>query len=142
MKITQPKAQLDALYKGLKGAPGQMKREVFVAVDSSMQGIHGRTVQYAPYKTGNLRRSFTWLTDDEGDRIVGVIGTNLDYAWVQEFGMTIKAKRSKYLHFKGSHGWAKVKQVKIPGKHYFGRAIEAEIPAIRRRFDSLGKPKI
>ena len=65
----------------------------------------------APYKTGNLRRSLTMLPVGT-DKVI--VGTNLDYARIQDLGGEIRAKNADYLTFKINGQWVKVKKVKIP----------------------------
>ena len=46
------------------------------------------------------------------------------YASVHEFGMVIRAKKAKYLHFRTADGrWHMVKQVTIPARHPLERSV-------------------
>jgi len=63
-------------------------------------------------KTAQLRNSIKTKSDASGF----AVGTNVKHAATHQFGekgRTIRAKKAKYLHFKGGDGWAKVKKVKI-----------------------------
>ncbi len=40
----------------------------------------------APHKTGRLRSSITNRLEIEGDQLIGIVGTNVEYASFQEFG--------------------------------------------------------
>jgi HK97 gp10 family phage protein len=39
-------------------------------------------------RTGTLRRSINQEVEDRGDEIVGIVGTNVEYAAIHEFGFT------------------------------------------------------
>lgn len=74
--------------------------------------------------TGRLRRSFTYQANARGF----VVGTNVRYAAIHQYGGTIRPKRAKYLRFrlaggtgkrKGGRGqWAQAKQVTIPARPF------------------------
>lgn len=78
---------------------------------------------FAPAKTGNLRRSIDLIHYN----YMAIIGTNLEYARIHEFGGTIKPKNAKALRFNVKGKWVTVKQVTIPkfkGRGYFMPAFE------------------
>ena len=50
------------------------------------------------------------------------IGSPLKYARIRDRGGIIRARRAPYLHFKGSRGWAKVKQVRQIGNTWLTSA--------------------
>lgn len=137
MKIVPPKKQLNDLLRGLNGAPQEIKKGLKIAMDSSLMEVHGKAVEKAPYKTGNLRRSITWKSQSQDTRVVGAVGSNLVYARIHEFGGIVKAKGGGFLRFKGSEGWATVKQVTIKGRHYLGQAVTSSQEAIRQRFAKI-----
>jgi phage gpG-like protein len=68
--------------------------------------------------TKHLRRSIR--TDIVGSR--ARIGSPLPYARIRDRGGVIRARRKKYLHFKGSRGWAMVKQVRQIGNTWLTSA--------------------
>jgi len=86
-------------------------------------------------QTGTLRRS--WVINRlTPQKLFGKIGIRLVYAAIHEFGGVIKAKRAKYLRFKTRDGsWHSVKQVRIPARKYFSKAIKQAKPEIIRVFD-------
>ena len=137
MKIIPPKKQFEDMLRGLNAAPQEIKKGLKIAMDSSLMEVHGKAVEKAPYRRGNLRRSLTWKSDTQDSRVVGAVGSNLVYARIHEFGGIVKAKGGGYLHFKGDQGWAQVKQVTIPGRHYLGQAVSSSQEAIRQRFAKI-----
>ena len=74
--------------------------------------------------TGRLRRSFGYRVMPNGF----VIGTNVLYAAVHQYGATIRAKRAPYLKFRLAGGsgrrksrrgqWISTKSVKIPARPF------------------------
>ncbi|MDE5831726.1 MAG: phage virion morphogenesis protein [Desulfovibrio sp.] len=67
--------------------------------------------------TGRLRKSVTYAAS--ANKVV--VGTNLKYARIHQFGGTIKAKNGKSLKFKGRGGEdVFVKAVNIPARPYIG----------------------
>lgn len=74
--------------------------------------------------TGRLRRSFTYRADERGF----VVGTNVRYAAIHQYGGVIRPKRAKYLRFrlaggsgkrKGGRGrWVQTERVVIPARPF------------------------
>lgn len=119
-----------------------------------------KAMEYAPVKTGHLRRSIHPLKKSTHE---GTYGTAVVYAAIQEFGGTIKAQKTKvirpkskpYLQFKVDGRWVRVKevhsknlffkngdrwvakpQVKIKGKFYLTRsaqAVESALPQLAKK---------
>lgn len=63
-------------------------------------------------RTGTLRRSITERVTQAGGSVTGIVGTNVKYAHIQEYGgktspHVIEAKRAKALAFPGSGPGAK-----------------------------------
>lgn len=66
-----------------------------------------------------------------GEKIVGLFGSEVEYAGIHEFGGVINAKNAKYLRFKTFDGsWHSVKSVTIPARPYLKPAAEKEQPRI------------
>jgi phage gpG-like protein len=117
----------------------------------------------APVKTGNLKRSIhigghtdidpqmaSDLAESGGHDLgrVGhyanhqvrvLIGTDLIYARIQEYGGTIEAKHAPYLRFKTADGkWHAVKSVTIPARSYLRAAAdERKAKAVADMRDAL-----
>lgn len=72
-------------------------------------GAEGRRIasELAPYDTGHLSRSIDFEVEDKGTTITAVIGTNVEYAKVQEFGYPPR---------------------NIPATHYLGNTIRNYTP--------------
>lgn len=110
---------------------------VIRALTSGAEIIRNAAVQKAPFKTGNLRRS---LHIEPGDGREVLIGTNLDYAAIQEFGGIIKAKNGPYLKFKIGDQWVQTAQVQIPARPYLRPAFdENRDAAIREVGEALAQ---
>lgn len=137
LKIAFDQGKFEKMVKAIHGAPNEIKEGMRVAMESSLMEVHGKSVQNSPFKTGNLRRSLQWKSEVGTNKIVGAVGTNLIYARMQEFGGTIVAKSAKFLVFKGSRGWASVKKVVVPAKHFLGKAITDSRESIRQRFSRI-----
>lgn len=63
-----------------------------------------------------LRNSITKRFSYEGVEV----GTNVKYARIHQKGGTIRAKKAKFLRFKGGSRWAMKKSVKIPARPFIG----------------------
>ena len=48
-------------------------------------------MRYAPVDTGRLRASIAWSIEEEGDSLVGYVGSNVEYAIYQELGTQFMA---------------------------------------------------
>lgn len=74
--------------------------------------------------TGRLRRSFTYRANDQGF----IVGTNVRYAAIHQYGGVIRAQQAKYLRFrlaggagrrKGGRGrWVQTKSVRLPARPF------------------------
>ena len=82
-------------------------------------------------RTSQLSRNIGMKIAAAGGIFELTVGTGIGtaktvrYGSVHEFGMTIKAKRAKYLVFRTADGaWHMVKQVVIPARHWLRRSIQ------------------
>lgn len=66
--------------------------------------------------TGRLRDSITHVV--EGDSVL--VGTNVVYGAVHQFGATIEARSAPYLRFKIAGRWARRKRVTLPARPFLG----------------------
>lgn len=70
--------------------------------------------------TGLLQSSITFAVDRAGLDF-GVIGSNLKYARIHQYGGIIRPKKAKALKFQLADGtWAVVKKVVMPARPYIG----------------------
>lgn len=124
-------------------------RAVDRAMQAYLENISGK-VRRSTYRaaglvsrSGDLLRSVgsrgakgifgvTTRATGKGFEVTGEIGSRLIYAWVQEHGMTIRAKRAPWLLFPilapggglKVTGWARAKVVTIPARPFLEPAIE------------------
>lgn len=72
-----------------------------IGVEAGMEALCLMTVSEAfskaPYDTGRLRQSITYRIDNDGSRVDGVVGTNVEYAAAQEFGIPGKNRAQPYM---------------------------------------------
>ena len=80
----------------------------------------------ASYKSGTLKRSIhIEPIEKTKTRVVVSVGTNLEYARIQEFGGVVKAKKGPFLRFKTADGeWHSVRAVIIPAHPYLRPAFD------------------
>lgn len=114
-----------------------------VAAQAGAEVIRHQAAINAPVKRGNLRRSIhTTRVDGSGAMTVWYdVGSNLDYAAIQEFGGTIKAKKGKFLVFEIDGQLIFARQVTIPAQPYLRPAFDemkAEaVATVGRVFEEL-----
>ena len=73
-------------------------------------------------KTGALRQSINASWDNNE----ALVGTNLEYAALHQFGGTIRPKNGKYLKFKTADGWRSVKEVTIQPRPFLTLTAQDE----------------
>jgi len=95
------------------------------ALHAGAQEIRNAAHDKAPYLTGTLRRSIhSETTEKNGAKVTVQVGTDLEYAAMQEFGGTVVPKRAKMLAFE------------VDGKKVFARKVEIPAhPYLRPAFD-------
>jgi HK97 gp10 family phage protein len=102
--------------------------------------IQNRAKELAPYKTGTLRRSIhSEIEQSTRNRAEVAIGTDVEYAAIQEFGGTIRPKRAKTLSWIGEDGQRVfAKSVTVPAHPYLRPALDEEKDtAVREIGESL-----
>ena len=76
--------------------------------------------------TGRLRSSITHEVTDNGDRVTGVIGSDVVYARIHELGGVIVPRVAKHLRFQLPDGeWVTTDKVTIPARPYLQPAINS-----------------
>lgn len=86
-------------------------------------------------RTGRLWRSIHSETFRRMGRVVGIVGTNVKYAAIHEFGGTIRPKSAGgFLVFRAQSGGDLIfaKEVKIPRRPYLSRAFAARKEVVSR----------
>ena len=95
------------------------------ATNKSLDLLQKTSFAKAPYRFGNLRREIKQRYSDK--KLVAGTDVSRNYAEIQDRGGTIKAKGNGWLRFMTKDNtWHTVKQVTIPGKHYFFANAEAQ----------------
>lgn len=75
-------------------------------------------------QTSRLWKSIQADSYERKGRAIGIVGTNVIYAAVHEFGATIRPKvAGERLAWEGPDGWIFAKEVKIPARPYMSRAF-------------------
>ena len=78
-------------------------------------------------RTGRLWRSIQPEVYNRGGTVVGIVGTDVEYAPVHEFGATIRPKSAGgVLVFKVGDRTVFAREVKIPRRPYVSRAFKEE----------------
>jgi len=126
LKLKIDKTASAKLLKLLNEAPAKFEQAVAIGLHRIGDEMRNKAGRFAPRKSGNLARSLTVdgakgsLFREFKNRVV--VGTNLVYAPIHEFGGIIVPKRKKLLAWKtgGKNGkWIFAKRVRIP--KYKGR---------------------
>lgn len=79
-----------ALHRLLEGADGPVAKELtrqVIRVDSRAKAL-------CPVDTGRLRSSINWRIAHDSQGLVGIVGTNVDYAPFVEFGTRYTAAQA------------------------------------------------
>ncbi len=84
--------------------------------------------EFAPYRTGRLKRSIHWGISGLNS---GVVFTDSEYAYAQEEGAEIYPRRRTFLHWVNEGGEDVYAQhVSIPATYFFTRGVIAADPLI------------
>lgn len=70
---------LQALFTAADGPVAKALTKVAIMVDRQAKRL-------APVDTGRLRSSIGWTLIQDGGRLSALVGSNVAYAWYQEFG--------------------------------------------------------
>lgn len=91
-------------------------------------------------RSGTLRRSITARVEEQDGRVAGIVGTNLVYGRIHEFGGVVHVPplvpvRAKALHWVSPAGdvfakRTKAHDVRIPERSYLRSALEDRRPSI------------
>lgn len=105
------------------------------ALHAGAQEILNSAVDKAPYLTGTLRRSLHSKTDEKsGSRVSVLVGTDLEYAAMQEFGGEVVPKVAKMLAFEVKGKLVFAKKVTIPAHPYLRPAFDEQKGEAVRQF--------
>ena len=111
----------DIIARGLGRAAamvaGEAKRIVYSGHPGHLEG-----------DTGRLRQSIGYTVERQA--AVAVIGSNVIYAAIHEFGGTIRPKEKAALAFQIDDRWVVVQSVQMPARPYLQPALESKEPAV------------
>lgn len=85
-------------------------------------------------RTGRLRSSFSTDVVGQGMEIRGIVGSNLVYAPIHEFGGFIIPRRGQYLIFKIADQWVRTRRVTMPARRYLSTSMQEAEPEIIQVF--------
>ena len=88
VKITLDTKEFDDFTKALAKESKELTKSLTGAMKSSAIDIQttAKKPGYVPFKTGNLRRSITHAVKVNATGISAIIGSNVEYAAIHEFG--------------------------------------------------------
>lgn len=88
-------------------------------------------------RSGALKRSIhTRVISTEEGKITGIIGSNLVYAAIQEYGGRITPTIAKYLHFQINGKWVRTKLVVIPPRPYLEPGVRETQNKVKEIIDN------
>lgn len=97
------------------------------ALHAGAQEIRNSAQDKAPFLTGTLRRSIHSETGEKsGAKVSVLVGTDLEYAAMQEFGGTIVPKNAKRLVFEVDGKKVFARKVTIPAHPYLRPAFDEQ----------------
>ena len=102
--------------------PKKFKQAIDIALFNISREMQREAVGKARHRKGALKGSIQAESTSEYAKI----GTNLTYAKIHEFGGTITAKNSPYLHFQINGNWVRVGSVTITPQPYMRPALETQ----------------
>lgn len=128
MMREMPGLVVPALTKGMRESMLLVERSARTSISGGHLGM-----MMLQRRSGRLRASITSRVKIEGDRVTGVLGSNVIYARIHELGGIIRARNAKALVFKiPGVGWRQAQSVTIPARPYLR-------PAITRNLDAVGQ---
>ncbi|TXH41836.1 MAG: HK97 gp10 family phage protein [Desulfurellales bacterium] len=132
----------DQLIARLEGMPGQLRKWLLEAVtDATIRLQRGvvadkLTGQVLSVRTGTLRRSINMRVEQTPTSITGIVGTNVHYGAIHEFGGTVQQHQrlvtmvfGKPLKFPV---WATVKEYNLPERSFLRSTLHDQLPSIRQ----------
>lgn len=82
-------------------------------------------------RTGRLRRSVHPELEFSANRALAVVGTNVIYGRVHEYGATITPKKAKALRFQIGGKWFTRQKVVIPERSFLRSSLREMVPEIK-----------
>jgi hypothetical protein len=119
--VQEAAAALQALGVAV-GGPGIGKKILRALATAGKKWIKKRMDGFMHMRSGELKKAVYGFTRSDTHAVVAS-GRGY-YAEILERGGTIKAKKGKYLTFRGDDGeWHRMKSVAIPPKKWFSKSI-------------------
>lgn len=114
---------MDSFRKNFVDARARITGQIRTIIQASVFDVMtvAKMPGYVPYKTGNLRRSINQKVEIQNDKVIGYVGSNVDYAAIQEFG--------------GNTG--RRHMTKINGRLYMTRSVKDNLQKIKDRFAKM-----
>ncbi|NTV02430.1 MAG: HK97 gp10 family phage protein [Chlorobiaceae bacterium] len=82
-------------------------------------------------RTGRLRRSIHAEYEFGPTQAIAVVGTNVEYGRIHEFGGVIRPKTKKALRFQIDGRWIVTKMVRMPERSFLRSSMRELAPGIR-----------
>lgn len=112
--------QAAELRKAFESYATKITTAMGVGVEAACLFVEGEAKKKTPIDTGLLRNSITHATTEQGDKAIGYVGTNVEYAPFQEFG-TKKMKPQPFLTPAVNENRTKIRDII---KRYIARALK------------------
>lgn len=108
---------LKATQKGMRKATPALKQQL----DRNLTGrvLNVRTSRLKDDASVNIGKPLI-----QGTRVVQKYGSSVEYARIHELGGVIKPVNAEYLTFQIDGQWIKTKEVNIPKREPFGKAMQ------------------
>ena len=117
LKNELPQAFQNAMFSGIQAGAIHLQSEIKILLEGPV----------LERRTGRLWRSIQPEVFKRGGTVVGVVGTDVEYAPVHEFGATIRPKRAGgFLVFEQGGETRFAREVKIPRRPYMARAFREQ----------------
>jgi len=117
LRETMPKAYQAGLEAGIRGA--------VILIETAVKDLlDGPALNR---RSGRLWKSVHGEVHSRMGRVIGIVGTNVKYAAVHEFGGVIRPKSADgWLMFEGGDGFVRVKDVNMPSRPFMSRAFKEQ----------------
>lgn len=145
MKITATLEGGDTAIARFKGMPDRLRTELKVGITRAALAVQRDSVQnklsgqVLNVRTGRLRRSITTRIEDDADKVLGIVGTNVEYAAAHEYGfegvVSVREHLRRTVSGKSATVRAHSMHMHIPEKSFLRSALADMQPQIRSEFE-------
>jgi len=140
MAITATVAGARELLDKFDGVPSRIRIELARGIVRATLLVQSQAKTLAPVKTGRLRRSIASRTEVGDTTVSGIVGTNVEYARVVEYGFqgteSVREHLRKCVSGKEVTVRAHERHVNIPERSYLRAALDRMAPEIRAEFQA------